>query len=78
MPFVTLSWSASTSSVTGYNIYRGTAPGSYTKLNPSVDASTTYTDNTVVPGTTYYYAATSVSTSGQESGFSSPLQVAVP
>jgi Abnormal spindle-like microcephaly-assoc'd, ASPM-SPD-2-Hydin len=78
MPFVTLSWSASTSSVQGYNIYRGTAPGSYTKLNPSVDASTTYTDNSVVPGTTYYYAATSVSSSGQESGFSSPLQVAVP
>jgi hypothetical protein len=78
MPYVTLSWSPSTSGVSGYNIYRGTAPGSYAKLNPSLDATTSYTDNSVTPGATYYYAATSVSTSGQESGYSSPITVTIP
>jgi hypothetical protein len=77
-PYVTLSWSASSSAVSGYNIYRGTTPGTYSKLNPSLDATTTYTDSTVAPGTTYYYAATSVNSSGQESGYSSPIQVSVP
>jgi hypothetical protein len=76
---VSLSWTASTSSVAGYNIYRGTTAGQYTKLNSSLNSSTAYTDNTVASGVTYYYAATAVSSSGQESGYSSPaLQVAVP
>jgi hypothetical protein len=75
---VTLSWNASTSSVSGYNIYRGTSAGAYSRINSSLDPSTTYSDNTVASGTTYYYAATSVSTSGQESGYSSPVKVAIP
>lgn len=75
---VTLTWTASTSSVTGYNVYRGTTSGSYTKINTSLDPSTTYTDNAVVAGTTYYYAATAVNSSGQESGYSSPIQVSIP
>lgn len=75
---VALSWTASTSSVSGYNVYRGTAPGVYSRLNGSLDTATSYTDGTVVSGTTYYYAATSVSTNGQESSYSSPLKVAIP
>lgn len=75
---VDLSWNASTSSVTGYNVYRGTTAGSYTKINSTLDPSTTYTDNTVTAGTTYYYAATAVNSSGQESSYSSPIQVTVP
>ena len=75
---VSLSWIPSTSTVSGYNVYRGTAVGSYTKINSSLDPSTTYTDNTVAAGATYYYAATSVNSSGQESSYSSPLQVSVP
>lgn len=75
---VSLSWNDSTSPVSGYNIYRGTTAGSYSRLNSSVDQNTSYTDNTVSPGTTYYYAATSVSPSGQESGYSSPLKVIIP
>jgi hypothetical protein len=75
---VNLSWSASTSSVAGYNVYRGTSPHSYSKINSALDSTTAYTDNTVVSGTTYYYAATSVDSNGQESSYSSPIQVAVP
>lgn len=77
-PFVTLSWSPSTSQVSGYNIYRGTSPGAYSKINPTLNPSTTYTDNSVTPGSTYYYAATAVNSSGQESGYSTPVEVAVP
>ncbi|HTZ83678.1 MAG TPA: choice-of-anchor D domain-containing protein [Candidatus Acidoferrales bacterium] len=75
---VSLTWTASTSSVSGYNVYRGTTSGSYTKINTSLDPNTTYTDNTVVAGATYYYSATAVSSSGQESGYSSPIQVSIP
>jgi len=77
-PFVTLSWIPSTSQVTGYNVYRGMSPGVYSKINSTLDTSMTYTDKTVVPGSTYYYAATAVSSSGQESGYSTPVQVAIP
>jgi len=75
---VSLTWNASTSSVQGYNIYRGTSPGAYSKLNTTVDPNTAYTDSTVTAGATYYYAATSVSSSGQESAYSTPVQVAIP
>jgi chitinase len=73
---VNLSWNAS-SDVAGYNVYRSTsATGTYAKINPSVDANTAYTDSTVVAGQTYYYEATSVNSSGQESARSTPPVVA--
>jgi Abnormal spindle-like microcephaly-assoc'd, ASPM-SPD-2-Hydin len=75
---VTLSWSGSTSSVAGYNVYRGTTAGSYSKINSSLDPNTSYSDSTVASGVTYYYAATAVNSSGEESGYSSPVEVAVP
>jgi hypothetical protein len=75
---VALSWNPSTSSVAGYNVYRGTASGVYSKINNSLDGTTTYTDSTVASGMTYYYAATAVSPGGQESGYSSPLKVTIP
>jgi hypothetical protein len=75
---VSLSWNGSTSAVSGYNVYRGTSAGSYSRLNSSIDPNTSYTDSTVASGTTYYYAATSVSTNGQESGYSSPVKVVIP
>jgi Abnormal spindle-like microcephaly-assoc'd, ASPM-SPD-2-Hydin len=74
---VSLSWNPSTSTVVGYNVYRGTAVGAYSRVNPALDSTTTYTDNTVVSGTTYYYAATAVNSSGQESGYSAPVKVSV-
>jgi hypothetical protein len=75
---VGLTWDASTSQVAGYNVYRGTAPGAYSKINTALNATTAYTDSTVSSGVTYYYAATSVTSSGQESGYSTPVQVSVP
>lgn len=75
---VALSWSASTSPVVGYNVYRGTTVGVYSKINTALDPSTAYTDSTVSAGATYYYAATAVNSSGQESSYSSPVQVAIP
>jgi hypothetical protein len=76
---VNLSWNAS-SEVTGYNVYRSTAAnGTYSKINSSVNPNTAYTDSTVVSGQTYYYAATSVNSSGQESARSTPpVEAAIP
>jgi hypothetical protein len=75
---VNLSWTPSASSVAGYNVYRGTSVGSYTKINTSLDPNTNYADGTVASGTTYYYAAAAVNSSGEESSYSSPIEVNVP
>lgn len=75
---VALSWAPSTSPVSGYNVYRGLKVGAYSKINTSLDPDTTYTDNTVIAGVTYYYAATAVNSSGEESTYSSPIEVAIP
>ena len=76
---VNLIWNAS-SDVAGYNVYRSTSSsGSYSKINSALDANTTYTDTSVAPGNTYYYAATSVNSSGVESSLSTPpVQAIVP
>lgn len=74
-----LSWTASTSSVAGYNIYRGTTSGGpYTKLTASVDSNTTYADDSVQAGSTYYYVVTSVNSSGAESAYSNQVSAAIP
>jgi hypothetical protein len=75
---VILSWNSSTSSVSGYNVYRGKQAGTYSRINTTLDPSTTYTDGSVVSGTTYYYAATSVNSKGEESAQSAPVKVVVP
>jgi hypothetical protein len=69
---VNLSWNASTD-VAGYNVYRSTSSsGGYSKINSALDPSTAFTDSSVAPGSTYYYEATSVNSTGQESGPSTP------
>jgi fibronectin type 3 domain-containing protein len=76
-----LTWGASTSSnVAGYNVYRATsATGPYTKLNTSIVAGTSFTDGSSQPGQTYFYVATSVDTSGNESAYSNPpVQAVIP
>lgn len=59
---VPLTWTASVSTtVVGYNVYRGTvAGGPYTQVNASPVSGTTYPDNSVAPGTTYFYVVTAV------------------
>jgi hypothetical protein len=76
---VNLSWNASNSPVTGYNLYRGsTSGGPYIQINPALDPSTTYTDSTVLGGNTYYYVSTALDSSGVESGFSNQVKVVIP
>jgi len=75
---VDLTWNASSGAV-GYNIYRGTVSGGpYTMINTSLDSTTTYTDSTVVSGTTYYYVATAVNSESQESGYSNQATAVIP
>src|SRR2546430_1219231 len=75
----TLTWSASTSTVSGYNIYRSTVSGSgYTKINSSLVSALTYTDSTVQSGTTYFYVTTSVDSGGNESSFSNEVTANIP
>lgn len=75
---VSLSWDASTSQVAGYNIYRSsTLSGSYSRLNPTLDAATAFSDNSVASGSTYYYDVTSVNSSGVESSPCTPVKVTV-
>src|ERR1700733_2422727 len=76
---VTLSWNASTSTVSGYNVYRSTTSGSgFTKINSSLVTTTTYEDTTVKASTTYYYVTTSVNSSGTESSDSNQVSVTIP
>jgi hypothetical protein len=75
---VNLFWNYS-SGAAGYNVYRSNnSNGVYSKINSPLDTATSYTDTTVASGQTYYYAATSVSASGQESARSAPVQVVIP
>lgn len=78
---VALAWVTSTSSgVVGYNVYRGTVSGTYSKLNSSPLTSAAYTDSTVQSGqnTTYYYVVTAVNSSGVESTDSNQATAVVP
>ena len=76
---VDLSWKASKSTdVAGYNVYRGPDGVSWTKINVSLVPSTLYSDSTVANGTTYYYAATAVDISGDESSKSTVAKAVVP
>jgi fibronectin type 3 domain-containing protein len=51
---VALSWSASAGAI-GYNVLRSTSSGGPYAAVASAVASTTYTDSSVINGTTYYY-----------------------
>ena len=76
---VTLSWTASVSTVAGYNVYRSTSSsGPFSMLDVVLVASTTFVDTTVVSGMTYYYYATSVDSSGRESVPSTQVSATVP
>jgi fibronectin type 3 domain-containing protein len=76
---VSLNWNASTSTVVGYNVYRGTtSSGPYpTKVASSV-AVTDYTDSTVASGTTYYYVVTAVDSNNNESAYSNQATAVIP
>src|SRR5437879_7706535 len=76
---VALSWNASTSTVAGYNVYRGAVSGGpYAKISSSLVAVLDYTDSTVQHGTTYYYVTTAVDSSGNESAYSNEAPAVIP
>ena len=75
---VGLSWAPSKSTVTGYNVYRGTASGGpYSKLNSQSVVNTSYTDSSVSSGKTYFYVTTAVNSSG-ESVKSNEVRAVIP
>jgi len=76
---VALSWNPSTSQVIGYNVYRRIgSSGSYTKINPSVNPTTSFTDNAVQSGVTYDYVTTAIDSSNVESAYSNQATAAIP
>jgi fibronectin type 3 domain-containing protein len=77
---VGVAWTASTSSVIGYNVYRGTVSGGpyATMLTASPVASTQITDTSVQSGQTYYYVVTAVNSSDVESAYSGQATATIP
>ena len=75
----TLNWTASTSTVSGYNVYRSTTSGgSYTKINSGLVTTVSYVDSTVQNGMTYYYVTTAVDSGGNESAYSNQATAVIP
>jgi len=74
-----LGWTASTSAVAGYNVYRGTVSGGpYARINSALVATTTDTDSTVLAGLTYFYVVTAVDSSNVESAYSNEVMAVIP
>ena len=73
---VVLSWGPSASSVNGYRVYRDGGSG-YTPLS-SITPELTYTDASVVSGSTYRYVVTAVDSSGDESPYSNEATAVIP
>lgn len=74
-----LSWSRSTSSVVGYQVYTSmVAGGPYTRVSPSPVTTPSYTDTTVQSGKTYYYVVTAVDSNSAESAYSVQASAIIP
>ena len=74
----TLAWTES-STVIGYNVYRGSVSGGpYTKINPSLDANTSFADTAVQAGQTYYWVVTALNSSNVESTYSNQIAATIP
>jgi hypothetical protein len=76
---VALTWTPSTSNVSGYNVYRSAVSGGpYTKLDSSVVAIDGFTDATVSAGQTYYFVVRAVTAGSVESADSTQVSATVP
>jgi hypothetical protein len=74
----TLAWQPSSDpQVAGFNIYYGGASKVYPN-KVSVGQATNLTVSNLVPGATYYFAATTYNAAGSESAFSSEVSYTVP
>lgn len=75
---VTLAWRpSSTPDVTAYKMYYGTASHSYSNVVTAGNC-TNVTIGGLIPGKTYYFAATTVNSAGSESGYSNEASNTVP
>jgi hypothetical protein len=63
---ISLAWggSSTVTGLAGYNVYRKTGAGAYTKLNATPLVATTYDDDATVDGTTYTYTVRALTTNG--------------
>jgi hypothetical protein len=76
---VVLTWSPSTSTVIGYNVYRSVQSGGpYSRLNSALLSGTSYTDGSVQSGGTYYYVSTAISSNNAESAYSNQAIAIIP
>jgi hypothetical protein len=75
---VTLAWDPGpgTNVIAHYNIYYGVASATYTN-GVTAGTNTTVSISNLVNGTTYYFAATTVDTSGLESDYSTEVSVLI-
>ncbi len=69
---VTLDWADNTEpDLAGYSVFRSTINGGpYSDISGSLVTTSSYTDNTVANGATYYYVVTAADTSANESTYS--------
>jgi len=76
---VTLNWAkSSSSSVTGYDVYRGTVSGGpYTQIGSTTASVLDFSDTSVQNNVEYFYVVTSVA-AGEQSTYSSQVAVSVP
>jgi hypothetical protein len=74
---VSLNWAASTTPNVTYNVYRSNTSGSYSTPLATLIGGTTYTDNNVASGQTYYYVVTAVN-GGVESVHSNESPAVIP
>ena len=76
---IDLSWTPSTSTVEGYDVFRSEVSGGpYAKLDSSVVMATSFSDTSVQAGKTYYYVVAAVSSAGVESADSAQASATVP
>jgi fibronectin type 3 domain-containing protein len=75
---VTLTWTANNENdILRYRIYRGAVSPASARIDSVGSFTTTYTDNNVVVGTTYFYRITAVDRDLNESDFSNEVSAAV-
>jgi fibronectin type 3 domain-containing protein len=74
--YVYLTWYPSTSTVSGYRVYRGIQSGVYTFIGAT--AALAFSDVTVSSGKTYYYAVTAFDSGNNESIYSNEATAVIP
>ena len=75
--FLDVAWTASATSNVTYNVYRGTVSGGPYTLQGTGISQLTFRDESVTPGTTYYYVVTAVDANHVEGAHSSEQSATV-